>query len=72
MGRKEGIVDEVERAIMNEREACAQVVEKLAEDRRKMAISIALTRERAAVYWEIASALDRAAQFIRERESVVI
>jgi len=54
---------------MTEREACAQVVEKLAEDRRKMATSFALTRERVAVYWEIAGALDRAAQFIRERES---
>ena len=57
---------------MNEREACAQVVEKLAEDRRKMATSFALTRERVAVYWEIAGALDRAAQFVRERETLAV
>ena len=57
---------------MNEREACAKIVEELAADRRKMAISVALTRERAAVYWEIAGALDRAAMFVRERETVVV
>ena len=55
---------------MNEREACAQIVEKLAEDRRKMATF--MVRERAILYMEIADALDRAAMFVRERETTAV
>ncbi len=59
----------VEQAIMNEREACAKLLEELAQDRRNMATF--MTRERATLYKEIADALERGAMFIRERETVV-
>ena len=61
-------MSEIELAIMNEREANAKLMEQRAEDYRKM--SILLTRERAALYKEIADALDRSAMFIRDHESV--
>ena len=53
---------------MNEREQCALVVENRARECRKMAAFMA--RERATLYKEIADALDRAAMFIRERETI--
>ena len=60
--------DKIEQAIMTEREQCALLLEQLATDRRKMAAFMA--RERATLYKEIADALDRAAMFIRERETI--
>ena len=63
-------MSEVEQAIMTEREACAALLEELAQDRRKM--TTFMTRERATLYKEIADALERGAMFIRERESIAI
>ena len=68
-GRKKGIVDEIKQAVMNEREQCASLVEEWAKDKRKTARS--MKRDRAAIYEEIAAALDRVAISIRLRESVV-
>ena len=66
--RKKGQVSEIELAIIQEREACAKLLEELAQDRRKMTAFMA--RERATLYKEIADALERASMFIRQRESV--
>ena len=63
-------MSETELAVLNEREACAKLLEELAQDRRKMTTFMA--RERATLYKEIADALERGAMFIRERESIVI
>ncbi len=61
-------MNEVEQAIMNEREACAKLLEELAQDRRKMAV--AAPRERRVFFLETADLVSRLAMFIRERESV--
>ncbi len=61
-------MSDVELAIMNEREACAKLLEELAQDRRKMAV--AAPRERRVFYLETADLVSRLAQFVRERESV--
>lgn len=63
-------MNEVELAVIQEREACALLLEQLAQDRRKMATF--MQRERATLYKEIADALERGAMFIRERESVMV
>jgi len=63
-------VSEIEQAIINEREACAKLLEKLAQDRRKMAI--AAPKERRIFYLETADLVTRLAQFIRERESITV
>lgn len=63
-------MSEVEQAIIQEREACAKLLEELAQDRRKM--TTFMTRERATLYKEIADALERSAMFIRERESITV
>ena len=62
-------MNEIEQAVMREREQCALLVEDWAQDKRKTAKS--MKRERAAVYEEIAAALDRVAISIRLRESSV-
>ena len=64
-------MSEVEQAIMNEREACAKLLEELAQERRKQSALFTI-RERATLYKEIADALDRSAMFIRERESITV
>ncbi len=61
-------MSDVELAIMNEREACAKLLEELAQDRRKMAV--AAPKERRVFYLETADLVSRLAMFIRERESV--
>ena len=63
-------MSEVEQAIMNEREACAALLEELAQDRRKMAVSA--PKERRVFYLETADLVSRLAMFIRERESVQV
>ncbi len=62
-------MSEVEQAILNEREACAKLLEELAQDRRKMAVSA--PKERRTFYLETADLVSRLAQFVRERESVL-
>ena len=62
-------MSDVELAIMNEREACAKLLEELAQDRRKMAVSA--PKERRTFYLETADLVSRLAQFVRERESVL-
>ena len=63
-------MSEIELAIMTEREACAALLEELAQDRRKMAVSA--PKERRVFYLETADLVSRLAQFVRERESVQI
>ena len=63
-------MSEVEQAIMTEREACARLLDELAQDRRKMAVSA--PKERRVFYLETADLVSRLAQFVRERESVQI
>ncbi len=62
-------MSEIEQAIMTEREACAKLLEELAQDRRKMAVSA--PKERRTFYLETADLVSRLAQFVRERESVL-
>ena len=62
-------MSDVELAILNEREACARLLEELAQDRRKMAVSA--PKERRTFYLETADLVSRLAQFVRERESVL-
>ncbi len=61
-------MSEVEKAIMNEREACAKLLEELAQDRRKMAV--AAPKERRIFFLETADLVERLALTIRLRESV--
>jgi len=63
-------VSEIELAVMQEREACAKLLEELAQDRRKMATSA--PRERRVFYLETADLVERLAQFVRERESIAV
>ena len=63
-------MSDVELAILNEREACARLLEELAQDRRKMAVSA--PKERRVFYLETADLVSRLAMFIRERESVQV
>jgi len=63
-------VSEVEQAIIQEREACALLLEQLAQDRRKMAVSA--PKERRVFYLETADLVARCAMFIRERESITV
>lgn len=62
-------MSEIEIAIMNERQACAELLEKLAQERRKQAVLFTV-RDRATLYKEIADALDRAAMMVLERETI--
>ncbi len=62
-------MSDVELAIMNEREACATLLDELAQERRKMAT--VAPKERRVFYLETADLVTRLAQFIRERESVL-
>jgi len=64
-------VSEVEQAIMNEREACAELLEGLAQERRKWA-AYASKRERREFFLETADLVSRLAQTIRERESIAV
>ncbi len=64
-------MSDVELAVMNEREACAKLLEQLAQERRKQSVLFTV-RERATLYKEIADALERGAMFIRERESITV
>ena len=64
-------MSDVEVAILTEREACAKLLEELAQDRRKQSALFTI-RERATLYKEIADALERSAMFIRERESIQV
>jgi len=61
-------VSEVEQAVLSEREACAKLLEELAQDRRKMAV--AAPKERRTFYLETADLVDRLALFVRQRESM--
>ncbi len=60
----------MELAVLQEREACAALLEELAQDRRKMAVSA--PKERRVFYLETADLVTRLAMFIRERESIKI
>ncbi len=53
---------------MNEREACAKLLEELAQDRRKLAAHA--PRERRIFFLETADLVERLALTIRLRESV--
>ncbi len=61
-------MSDVELAIMNEREACAKLLEELAQERRKWAA--AASRERRTFFLETADLVERLALTIRLRESV--
>ena len=63
-------MSDVELAVLNEREACARLLEELAQDRRKMAMNA--PKERRVFYLETADLVSRLAMFIRERESVQV
>lgn len=60
-------MSETEIAVLNEREACAKLLEELAEERRKMSTNV--PKERRVFYLETADLVTRLAMFIRERES---
>ena len=61
-------MSETELAVIQEREACASLLEKLAQDRRKLAPHA--PRERRIFFLETADLIERCAAFIRERESI--
>ena len=63
-------MSETELAVLQEREACAALLDELAQDRRKMAVSA--PKERRVFYLETADLVSRLAQFVRERESVQV
>ncbi len=60
-------MSEIEQAKLDEREACAKLLEELAQDRRKMAVSA--PKERRVFYLETADLVTRLAMHIRLRES---
>ena len=62
-------MSEIELAVIQEREACAELLEALAQERRKWA-AYASKRERREFFLETADLVSRLAQTIRERESI--
>lgn len=64
-------MSEVEQAKLDEREACALLLEQMADERRKWAVH-APKRERREFFLETADLVSRLAQFIRERESITV
>lgn len=61
-------MSDVELAVIQEREACALLLESLADERRKMSTNA--PRERRVFYLETADLVARLAMHIRQRETV--